>query len=128
MNKGFKILDAEGNAISIKALDKEVCDLVGVEVDPKYYCRLGKPEDFEKEIDYLFKTSNWYDTIGWMIASENKSFEDIIEYYTEPMKEYLGKTDENGTVITMDVIYPYHMKVLKTWIAKGYQPKSVEVY
>ncbi len=122
---GFQILDKENNPIGINALDKEVCDMVGNEVDKKQYCRLGRREDFEKELDYVFKTSNWYDTIGWMIASENKSFQDIIDYYTEIMKEFIGKKDDDGSIITIETIYPYHMKVLNTWIEKGYKTKQI---
>ena len=38
----FQILDKNNLPISINTLDKEVCELVGNEVDEKYYCRLGK--------------------------------------------------------------------------------------
>lgn len=121
----FQILDAAGNPISINALDKEVCDIVGVEPDKKWYCKLGKREDYKSEWDYISRASNWYDTIGWMIASENKSFHDILAYYADGMKDFIGKIDENGVVITLEYIYPYHTKVLNAWIEKGYTAKQV---
>lgn len=125
----FQILDKDNNAIKINDLDREVCELTGNEVDPKEYCRLGNRKDFPEghkgNIDFIFNTYNWYDTIGWMIASEGKSLQDIIEYYKDVMKEFLGKVDENGEVITIEYIYPYHMKVLNSWINKGYTAKQI---
>lgn len=125
----FQILDKNNNPVSIKKLDQQVCELTGNEVDPKWYCRLGNrkdfPQTFEGEIEFLIKTYNWYDTIGWLIASENKSFQDIIDYYKDSIKEFLGKKDENGEIITIEYIYPYHMKVLNYWIDKGYTTKQI---
>lgn len=128
MNKGFEIHDKDGKAININDLDREVCEIVGNEYDNKHYCLLGRREDHDSDFHFFSRTYNWFDTIGWMIASEGKTFEQIIEYYTEPMKEFLGQVAEDGTIVTIDYIYPYHMKLLRTWIAKGYQPKSVDVY
>lgn len=120
----FQILDKENQPIEINELDKQVCELVGNEQDKKYYCLLGKREDYESDWAYISNTSNWYDTIGWMIA-EGKSFQDIIEYYKDIMKEYIGKTDKDGTIITIEYIYPYHIKVLNHWIDSGYTAKQI---
>lgn len=91
----FQILDKDNNPISIGQLDKEVCELTGNEIDPKHYCSLGNrkdyPEGFKGDMEYHGKTSNWYDTIGWMIAYEGKSLQDIIDYYTDIMKEFIGQ-------------------------------------
>ena len=128
MNK-FQILNKNGEPIAINALDAEVCEIIGNDIHPKHYCVLGKRSDFPKGtrggFEFLSQTSNWHDTFGWMIAEENKSFQDMIDYYTNVIKEWIGKVDEDGTVITVDLIYPYHMKVLRTWIAKGYTPKQI---
>lgn len=125
MENGFQILDKDGNPISINNLDKEVCEIVGNEQDKKYYCTLGRREDYKDEFDYITKTTNWYDSIGWMIAFEGKTFQQIIEYYTNAMKEFIGKEDSTGQMITIEMIYPYHMKVLNNWIDKGYATKQV---
>lgn len=121
----FQIIDKDNNPIPINVLDKEVCEIVGVEPDPKWYCKLSKREDYNSTWDYLTNTSNWYDTIGWMIADEDKSFQDILDYYADIMKEFIGQEDEDGTIITLEVIYPYHTKVLYSWINKGYQAKQI---
>jgi len=121
----FQILDKDNNPISIGELDRQVCELTGNEIDKKHYCRLGNIKDHKSEMKYVFNTSNWYDTIGWMIASENKSFQDILDYYADVMKEYIGKVNEDGTIITLEYIYPYHTLVLNTWINKGYKAKQV---
>lgn len=124
----FQILDKENNAIGILELDKEVCELWGVPVHPKRYAmenpREYYPEGIKGEFDF-YSQSNWYDTIGWMIASENKSFEDIIEYYRETFKKFIGKKDEEGNLITLEYIIPKRMLLLNTWIGKGYQPKQI---
>ena len=128
MNK-FQILNKNGEPIAINALDAEVCEIIGNDIHPKHYCVLGKRRDFPKgtrgEFEFLSQTSNWHDTFGWMIAEENKSFQDMIEYYTDAMKDFLGEPDANGVPMTIEMIYPYHMKVLKTWIAKDYTPKQI---
>lgn len=121
----FQILDANGKAISINSLDKEVCELVGVDVDKKHYCKLGKREDYDSNWDYISKTSNWFDTIGWLIASKGLSLQGILDYYADSMKDFIGKKDEDGNIITLEVIYPYHTKVLNAWINKGYQAKQI---
>lgn len=122
---GFQILNAENAPIPINKLDEEVCEIVGVEPNKKNYCLLGKREDFKSDLDYISRCSNWYDTIGWMIASEGKSFQDVLDYYADIMKEFIGKKDEDGTIITLEYIYPYQTKLLNTWIAKGYTAKQV---
>lgn len=120
----FQILDKDNNPISIGELDRQVCELTGNEQDKKYYCNLAKNSEL-KTFKEKFSVSNWYDTIGWMIASENKSLQDILDYYADVMKEYIGKIDEDGTVLTLEYIYPYHTLVLNTWINKGYKAKQV---
>lgn len=60
-----------------------------------------------------------------MIASEGKSLQDILDYYTDIMKEYIGQKDENGVTITLEYIYPYHTKLLNSWINKGYMAKQI---
>ena len=124
----FQILDASGEAISMGALDREVCELWEVPVDPKYYAkpypREHYPVGWKGEWDYSGQP-NWYDTIGWMIASENKSFQDILDYYADVMKEFIGRQDENGVTITLEYIYPKQTLLLNTWINKGYQPKQI---
>lgn len=125
----FQILNSQGQAIPINQLDQEICDLIGNPIDPKHYCLLGKREDYPDtpsgEWKYLTSCPNWYDTIGWMIASENKSFEEILDFYAEPMKKFIGQKDSNGVEITLEYIYPYHTKVLNTFIQKGYKPKQI---
>lgn len=120
----FQILDSNNNPISIQDLDKEVCELTGNEIDPKWYCPLGNRKDHDSEIKFL-RVSNWFDTIGWMIA-EGKSFQDILDYYSECMKDFIGKPDENGNILTLEIIYPYHTKVINHWVSKGYKPKSIK--
>lgn len=121
----FQILDQDNNPISMGKLDRQVCELTGNEVDTKHYCKLGNIKDHDSEMKFVFNTSNWYDTIGWMIASENKSFQDILDYYAGIMKDYIGKVDENGVTLTLEIIYPYHTLLLNTWINKGYKAKQV---
>lgn len=50
----FQILDKYNQPIAISRLDREVCALVGNEVDERHYCILGKREDHESEFKYLY--------------------------------------------------------------------------
>ena len=127
LKQGFQILDENNEPISMNELDKQVCELVGVEPDKKWYCKLGKREDYSSRMDYVMNAQNWYDTIGWMIAYEGRSFQQIIQYYIDTMKEFIGEIDEDGAVITIETIYPYHMKLLRFWIDKGYTAKQIVV-
>ena len=122
----FQILDKDGRPIPIGTLDKEVCILTGNEEDKRYYCRLGNRKDHKTEMDFIFSTHNWYDTIGWMIASMGYTLQELRDYYETPFKSILGKIDDNGDIITLEKIYPYHMKVIDFWIEKGYQTKQIK--
>lgn len=128
MNTGFQILDKGGTPILINELDREICELLNKEYDDKYYCGLAFQREGERDLDFAFRDRNWFDTIGFLIASENKSFEEIKEVFSKPMEEFLGKVDEKGNVITIESIYPGEMAVLNNWIAKGYTPKQVTLY
>ena len=77
-------------------------------------------------MDFIFSTHNWYDTIGWMIASMGYTLQELRDYYETPFKSILGKIDDNGDIITLEKIYPYHMKVIDFWIEKGYQTKQIK--
>lgn len=122
---GFQILNKEGIAIHINKIDEEICELLNKPVDKNSYCMLGNREDYKSDWEYLTRCTNWFDSIGWMIAHDGKSFEQILEHYSEVMKEFIGQKDENGIAITLEDIYPYHCKVLNTFISKGY--KAVQV-
>jgi len=125
----FKILDKDDKPIPINKLDDEVASLWGFKAeDAKEYAKELSREEFSKDYKGCFEyasQSNWYDTIGWMIASEGKSFQDILNYYSEVMKDFIGQKDEDGNIITLETIYPKRVLILNTWINKGYQPKQV---
>jgi hypothetical protein len=129
MNNTFQILDKDGNAIPINQLDREVCELQGKEYDPKWYCGFADPSKYEDLncIDYIYKemSSNWHDTLGRLISNEGFSFEGMIEYYEGVMKDYVGKKDENGVVLTIDMIYPRRIPLIRHWIEKGYKTKQI---
>lgn len=120
----FQILNKEGNPIPINDLDREVCELTGNEYDPKHYCVLGNRKDHKSDLDFMINTHNWYDTIGYQI-SQGMSFEDIYENWIKTMSDFIGQLDENGEVITVETCVPYHTKVLKSWIEKGYKGKQI---
>jgi len=126
---GFQIRDTKGEAIAINTLDKEIAVLWGVECRPKRYAvrnnRDFYPEGIKGDFDFASQ-SNWFDTIGYMIHAEGKSIQDLIDYYTDVMKEYLGKTDEDGSIITIEIIYPKIMLLLNTWLNKGYTSHQVD--
>ena len=127
----FQILDREGTPIKLEELDSQVCNLQGKTRDPKYYCGFADPKEYpdgKENARWIADemTSNWYDTIGWLIAERQKSLPEIIDHYAEVMSDFIGKTDESGKKITLEDCYPYRITLLKDWINKGYVAKSLE--
>ena len=120
----FKILNKDGVALPINTIDKEICEILGHDLKSKHYAKFKTPEECKDAWEYA-KEPNWFDTFGWMIASEGKSWLDMIAYYVEPMKEYIGQKNEDDTLITIDYIYPKRMNVLRAFIEKGYQPIQI---
>lgn len=126
----FQVLDSSGNPIKINELDLEVCQIQNKKQDPKWYCGFADPNDYEEGCQDAAwisaeMTSNWFDTIGRMIADQQKSFQDIIDYYASVMEEFIGQPDETGKIITLEDCYPYRITLLKNWIKKGYIAKSL---
>lgn len=124
----FQILDKNNNPIAINQLDEEICKLLNIDITPKKYAVFRSRDEFSDDlrgqIEYDTQT-NWYDSLGWMIAT-GKNFQDIIEEYNNVFKDFLNKKDENGNVLTLEVIIPGKMKVLNYWINSGYTPKSIK--
>lgn len=83
----FQILDQNGQAMTIKRIDEEICNLLGRKIDNHNYCttfttlekwlelnsevlteensRKLKFQHLSREMSY-----NWFDTIGYCIANE----------------------------------------------------------
>lgn len=125
---GFQILNKDKVAIPINVLDAEVAEMWNFKPqNSKEYAMPKSRSEFEEgsigEFEY-YSQSNWFDTIGFQISA-GMSFQDIIDDLTETFKDFIGKTDEDGTVLTLENIVPEKMIVLKTWIEKGYIPMSI---
>lgn len=121
---GFEIHDKDGNAIIINTLDEQICNLIGNPVHSKNYCYLGKESELLTYRDRS-NAGNWFDILGWQIAN-NLSFQDIIDEYEKTFAEFIGEEDENGLIIDLKTIIPYHIMVLEFWIESGYTGHSVE--
>ena len=66
----------DGEAQSLNKIDEEICNLLGVEVDS--ICYGGKPNDI--------KSFNWFDTIGFTIATSDEKFlgsQELKDHYTK---------------------------------------------
>lgn len=139
---GFQILDKEGKAIPINLLDKEVCELWGDEIDPKYYCKPYTQEEIlqqvkedpknkdknEEQLKCLARwryvsQSNWYDQIGWVIHQYKfTTWEQIYEYFKSYWKDFL----EEHPQLTFEECDPKKVELINYWKEKGYTPKPVE--
>lgn len=146
--KGLQIINKNGEKLPINKIDIEICKLLGNEVDPKRYCKLCNEEELiaktraklekdptvnKDQIGVLIEWEvaiqpNWFDSIGWMAANNNLSLDEIIESYRKPMEKWLGKTDSDGELITMESIYPAHMKVINYFKEKEYSLVGVEIH
>ena len=78
----FQILNANGQALTMKELDKEAAEFWGKKVDPKHYANpfpdkvadegASFAERMKIERDNaLNNCSNWFDIIGWNIANQS---------------------------------------------------------
>lgn len=70
---GFQIKNAEGEALTMGALDKEAADFWGVEVHPKYYASPNQG-------------LNWFDTIGYAIT-DSDNYRTSYTNFGDPYKE-----------------------------------------
>lgn len=77
----FQILNTNGQALTMKELDKEAAEFWGKEVNPKYYANPfpNKVADEGASLSEKIRiqsenarnnVSNWFDIIGWNIANQ----------------------------------------------------------
>lgn len=125
----FKMFNRENKQLSYKELDKEVAELWGF--TPQNETEYAKPKSKSEFSDTLigefeyWSQSNWFDTIGWHMY-KGLSLQEIIEDYEKVFEQFLGKTDENGEVITLKTIIPKEYELLRTWIKKGYRVEQIK--
>lgn len=139
--KGLRVLDKDGKALSIKQIDAEICELIGNEVDSKWYSVMVNRKEFRK--NYIEKNNiksselfdaeiaearlpNWFDTIGYMCSNENKTLDEVVEFYRKGMEKFLGKPLKNGEIVTLEMIYPGELKVINYFKEQGYTLIGVE--
>jgi len=130
---GFQILNKEGEALTMNALDKEAAEFWKQEVKPKDYAKPYPIEHFENEMDYYYQ-SNWFDKIGWLIHNPETNNQcswtnvkrDMILVFVH---QYLDSTssEEFAKVldwVRSDKLKPY-LDLIDHWASKGYEPKSI---
>lgn len=151
----FKILNAEGEAITMAALDKEAAKFWGKEVDPKHYANPFPKEEgdsFSAICDNALNDAhNWFDIIGWNIANQgdyttgwqNVAHTMVTEglgkclvslHKDKPVRlaEFVGDNDihleesyETRLYATLNYYKPF-IDLINHWMAKGYTPVKVE--
>ena len=150
----FRILNADGKAISISELDKEAAEFWGVEVNPKWYACPKRTNGVE--------TINWFDCIGYKIANPihpykkysnlwmniisdivSEAYGDIffkgdttknskveLEQFHEVIigeKTYYSLSEDVEVRIDYNIRYfqPY-IDLINHWCEKGYTPLRIE--
>tara|TARA_R110002167_G_scaffold1337_1_gene5922 strand:+ start:12689 stop:12994 length:306 start_codon:yes stop_codon:yes gene_type:complete len=75
MSNNFQLIDNKTNeAVAVNQIDKEICDLLDVDVHPKFY---GGDQ------------YNWFNTIGFQIAMGKP-------LGSEELRDYITDTSPNG--------------------------------
>lgn len=108
MALGMQIHNQNKEAICLHELDAEAAAFWGYEVHEKEYASPRGP----------YSGCNWFDTIGWRIASSDKdqpNWSDIKSYWIQD-KDY---RDENGNMLpTIQAL----VNLCNHWENKGYTP------
>ena len=146
----FKILNAEGKALTMEELDKDAAAFWGKEVDPEHYAN-PFPKEKGAYANALNNAKNWYDIIGWNIAnipSKNVSWYAVAHEMTaeyirscimpfydgEPIEiaEFVGDNEthleescETSLFYTLNFYRPF-IDLINHWMAKGYTPVKIE--
>ena len=151
----FKILNAEGQALTMSELDKEAAEFWGKEVDPKNYANPFPEVEGNSfaaiRANSLNNAQNWFDIIGRAIANQenyttgwqNVAHTLVVRHLGEclvnlrrdnPIKlaEFVGDGDihleescEIKLFATLDYFKPF-INLINHWMDKGYTPIKVE--
>ena len=151
----FQILNADGQALTMKELDKEAAEFWGKEVDPKHYANPFpevKEDSFSAvQTNALNRSRNWFDIIGWNIAYQGNytsGWQNVVHtmvaeslgeclvslYRDKPIKlaKFVGDDNihleeevELQLYTTLDYFKPF-VDLINHWMAKGYTPVKVE--
>lgn len=164
MNR-FQILNKEGNPVSMKQLDAEAAEFWGKTLDPKRYAN-PTPEFINKDnlegdelltamMEYnMNQDSNWFDTIGYLIANEgnytsgwNNVVNNLIgESLCRIVRDFdnkdivnvvkFKKSEENTISLHEKVeisifgiclkYYKPYIQLINYWRSKGYRPKQIK--
>lgn len=136
---GFQIKNKEGEAITIKELDKEAAEFWGKEVHPKWYANPVKPRDGESSIDTMRRemSTNWFDCIGYQIHKpSNEDYQgwdgvkrSLWSLHSSNWYNKIMVWSEEEALIYLAVvkehIQPYY-ELIDYWQSKGYEPYKVE--
>lgn len=123
----FKILNKDGEALTIKQLDAEAAEFWNKTVDPKWYAN-PSPEGTS-----VFKQrGNWFDTIGYQIHSPGdytSGWDNVkCSLWTIQVQGLYDKpVDELPEQIAFikEYLKPYY-DLINHWESKGYQPKQIK--
>lgn len=127
---GFQILDANGEAMSIPKLDKEIAAFWGVELDKKWY---ASPPPKDNSYQSKSENINWFDYLGWKIQEKKlETIEQLEDEMLKPFKELLEFDKITNRQEQIEVIkkelhkMKYYFDLTADWKAKNYSVKSVE--
>jgi hypothetical protein len=121
---GFQIKNKEGEALTIKELDKEAAEFWNKKIHDKYYAN-PSPEGTS-----VFKQqTNWFDVIGYNIHSPEvnytKGWDNVkCSLWTLHIQGLYNKSDEDLNIhiqVTKEFNKPYY-DLIDYWESKGYVP------
>ena len=121
----FQIIDNTGDPIAIDVLDREVCELWGVEYDIKWYAKPNPRSHYEESFKGAYEhaaQNNWFDSIGYAIHSKKlNTWEEVINHFYG----MYGKIIEEYKVKLSDLI-PKEIKLIEHWVSKNYKPRYIK--
>lgn len=135
----FEIHDKDGNAIILNELDRQACDLWGTQIDNSRKGQWASPYDAVKdkylsgeytygerkmkgEVAFWASRQNWFDRIGWQIASGKTTWEELREDILSIYLEHCIPIEE----IQQDIRIWGFVQLIELWKSKGYVPVSLD--
>lgn len=126
----FQILNANGQALTMKELDKEAAEFWGKEVDPKHYANpfhkkvADEGASFSEKIQIerdnaLNNGSNWFDIIGWNIANQGNytsGWRNVVHtMVTENLGECLVRLNKDKPIELAEFVGDTEMHLEDSW-------------
>lgn len=126
----FRILNANGQALTMAELDKEAAEFWGKKVHPKHYAnpfpnkKVSEGASFAEKMRIEYENArnnacNWFDVIGWNIANQGTytyGWQNVVHtMVTENLGECLVSLRENEPIKIAEFVGDTEIHLESSW-------------